>query len=183
MNLCALFHTLTPQIPRNLLQRHTHLRCIYTYTYIHIHKFICVYTHTLAHTPAYTHAHTHTYRSKESFTKTHPHSFYIYIYIHTHTQIYVCTHSHTRIYTRLHTHTHTHIQEQGIFYKDTPFLVVLSAFWMSMSALLVALRVPLRYRVTRTKLEIVSWARGKVDIRNSEKSALLSFYVVVSVSL
>jgi hypothetical protein len=43
-------------------------------------------------------------------------------------------------------------QEQGIFYKDVPFLVVMSAFSLGLSALIVALRFPLRYRVTRTKV-------------------------------
>ena len=52
-------------------------------------------------------------------------------------------------------------EEQGIFYKDWPFLLVMSAFTLGMAALLVALRLPLRYRVTRTKFEVVSWARGK----------------------
>jgi hypothetical protein len=52
-------------------------------------------------------------------------------------------------------------EEQGIFYKDWPFLLVLSAFTVGMSALLVALRMPLRYRITHTKFEVVSWARGK----------------------
>ena len=52
-------------------------------------------------------------------------------------------------------------REQGIFYKDAPFLLFTSALSLGMSALVVALRVPLRYRITRTRLEIVSWARGK----------------------
>lgn len=52
-------------------------------------------------------------------------------------------------------------EEQGIFYKDWPFLLVLSGFTLGMSALLVALRVPLRYRITHTRVEVVSWARGK----------------------
>ena len=43
-------------------------------------------------------------------------------------------------------------QEQGIFYKDTPFLLVVSLFMLGLSSLVVSLRYPLRYRVTASKV-------------------------------
>ena len=52
-------------------------------------------------------------------------------------------------------------QEQTYFFKEAPFLLVLSCASLGLAALLVALRLPLRYRVTRSRLEIESWARAK----------------------
>mmetsp|Transcript_10913 Transcript_10913/g.36843 ORF Transcript_10913/g.36843 Transcript_10913/m.36843 type:complete len:244 (-) Transcript_10913:542-1273(-) len=52
-------------------------------------------------------------------------------------------------------------EEQGVFWKDSFFLVIVSLLGLGISIILTLIRVPVKYQLTRTRLHIVSWARSK----------------------
>uniref|UniRef100_A0A7S0EQB9 LysM domain-containing protein n=1 Tax=Hanusia phi TaxID=3032 RepID=A0A7S0EQB9_9CRYP len=52
-------------------------------------------------------------------------------------------------------------KEQGVFWKDGFFLIVVALLGLGISVILTLIRVPVKYQLTRTRLHIVSWARSK----------------------